>query len=83
MLVQSVNLVNNSQPLRQVSAVPLRGTPVNNSTPLRNVQSFSANDSYNQSQTAQLQTKYDFACQLAAYYKTKYEELASKGNCCV
>lgn len=81
MLVQSVSSVNNSQPLRQVSAVPLRSTTTPSSTPLRNFQSFSADNSY--TQTQQLQQKYDLACQLAAYYKTKYEELSKKGNCTV
>lgn len=81
MFVQNVNLVNNSQPLRQVAAVPLRNNSHDNSTPLKNIQAFSANDSMETSETEMLQKKYDFACQLAAFYKTKYDELSKNGSC--
>ena len=84
MYTQSVNFVNNSQPLRNVATAPLRSNTDNNSTPLRNFQSFSAANSYGTPKTKdQLQKELNFSCQLAAYYQTKYEELKSQGNCCV
>ena len=36
-------------------------------------------DSFSPKET--LQQKYDLACRIAAYYKTKYEALLAEGNC--
>ncbi len=49
-------------------------------------QSFSAaksadlNDTYDPSSPQVLEQKFDFACRLAAYYKTQYEQLLKHGG---
>ena len=38
-------------------------------------------DKYTPSDSVVLEQKYNFACRLAAYYKTQYEKLLHSGKC--
>ncbi len=77
MKIEAINSLSNTvgcQPIRQVEfskrQVPNNKEKENND----NKDSFS-------SETKILEQKYNTACHLAAYYKTKYESLIKNGNC--
>ena len=77
MSISKIDSVSSCQPLKQsVSAVPLREVAFKNTSKDSFVPS--ANNKENV-----LEAKYDFACRLAAFYKSEYEKLLSEKSCSI
>ena len=77
MPVTQINETQCCQPLKTVSAQPIReGVSFKNIAPSQKSLQNSAQDQFEL-----LNTKYDFACRLAAYYKAEYENLCKNGAC--
>lgn len=75
MKIQAVNNAINCQPLRNVDFGRKKNAPIIIVEPVTTP----AGDSFTPPPTAE--QKYNFACLLAAYYKTQYENLLKSGCC--
>ncbi len=73
MKIQGINNNINCQPLRKVEFARRENTPIIIDQPTVPQDTFSKNELTEQ--------KYNFACLLAAYYKTQYENLVKNGCC--
>ena len=74
MKIQAVNSISNCTPVKPVEFTKRKQKPVITEAPALQDDLFSSS----QNVTEQ---KYNFACRLAAYYKTQYEELLKTGVC--
>ena len=75
MKIQAVNSAINCQPIRQVEFARKHSVPDFYEQASENGDFFDLQDPRTTEQ------KYDFACRLAAYYKTQYENLLKNGGC--
>ncbi|MDD3237541.1 MAG: hypothetical protein PHV37_05530 [Candidatus Gastranaerophilales bacterium] len=82
MQLSKIDALAGCQPLKQsVSAVPLREVAFRAMAPdtFEN-KTAPKNDTF-QSNTQNIDAKYDFACRLAAFYKQQYEQLLQQKAC--
>jgi hypothetical protein len=78
MKIQATNLmqqINGCQPIKPVRFERQKSPKLDMNT----VDALIQNDTLDK--VGELEVKYDFACRLAAYYKTQYEKLLSQGEC--
>ncbi len=69
--LSSANSTLNCQPIKPVNFERKNNSDIQNIILL--------DDTYTPDNTSVLEQKYDFACQLAAYYKDQYESLLKSG----
>ncbi len=74
MKIQAVNSISNCTPVKPVEFAKRKQKPVVKETPAIKEDSFSSSQNITEQ-------KYNFACRLAAYYKTQYENLLKTGSC--
>lgn len=75
MKIQAINSAINCQPIRQIEFTSKKSMPDFYELPCENGDVFMLED------PRTVEQKYDFACRLAAYYKTQYENLLKNGGC--